>query len=381
MSPISMLQQLVAINSISSVNPTLDQANLPVIELLATWLEDLGFSIEIMPLDKPGKANLIATLGSGSGGLVLAGHTDTVPCDESLWESDPFRLTERHNRLYGLGTCDMKGFFPLAIEAAKSFVDQPLQQPLILLATADEESSMTGAKALSAAGKPLALYALIGEPSDMKPIHLHKGIMLQQLALTGQSGHSSNPALGRNALETMHAAMGLLLDWRTELQKKYRQHQFEIAVPTLNLGCISGGNNPNRICGECQLGFELRLLPGMDSAELQTEIGERLHALAKRDGIGIQLDQVSVPAFAARDNSALLPLCENITGQPRISVSFATEAPFLQQLGMDVVVMGPGNVAQAHQPNEYLEMDIIEPAIDSYHQIIEHCCLRLLPDR
>ncbi|MEH6469270.1 MAG: M20/M25/M40 family metallo-hydrolase, partial [Porticoccus sp.] len=130
-----MLQRLIASNSISSVNPTLDQGNREVIELLAGWLNDLGFTTEIMPLADQRKANLIATLGTGSGGLVLAGHTDTVPCDEKLWNSNPFDLIEKDQRLYGLGTCDMKGFFPLAIEAAKPFLNQPLQQPLIILAT------------------------------------------------------------------------------------------------------------------------------------------------------------------------------------------------------------------------------------------------------
>jgi acetylornithine deacetylase len=146
-----MLQQLIATPSISSVNPALDQGNRAVIELLAGWLENLGFTVDIMPLQDPRKANLIATLGSGPGGLVLAGHTDTVPCDEARWTHNPFKLLEKDQRLYGLGTCDMKGFFPLIIEAARQFSHQTLQQPLIVLATADEESSMSGALALAAA--------------------------------------------------------------------------------------------------------------------------------------------------------------------------------------------------------------------------------------
>lgn len=130
------LRQLVGTSSVSSTDPDWDQGNRAVIDLLASWLADMGFQVEIQDLTPGGdKANLIATLGSGAGGLVLAGHTDTVPFDDGRWHSDPLVLTERDHRLYGLGSTDMKGFFPLAIAAASAFTDTPLKQPLILLAT------------------------------------------------------------------------------------------------------------------------------------------------------------------------------------------------------------------------------------------------------
>ncbi|HBC36509.1 MAG TPA: acetylornithine deacetylase, partial [Marinobacter adhaerens] len=155
-----MLARLISLPSISSASAKWDHSNEPVVRTLAEWLEALGFSVEILEVPgMPGKFNLIGTLGSGPGGLVLSGHTDTVPFDDKRWQSDPFTLTERDNRWYGLGTCDMKGFFPLAIEAARAFVDEDLKQPLIILATADEESSMDGARALAEAGKPKARYA------------------------------------------------------------------------------------------------------------------------------------------------------------------------------------------------------------------------------
>ena len=137
---------LLQTQSISCSQPSLDQSNLDVIHLLASWLEELGFNCQIQEVpNEPGKANLIATLGSGPGGLVLAGHTDTVPCDPELWQYDPFKLTEADGRWYGLGSCDMKSFFALIIEALKQHADKPFKQPLIILATADEESSMSGA--------------------------------------------------------------------------------------------------------------------------------------------------------------------------------------------------------------------------------------------
>ena len=372
---LQMLQALIASNSISSVNPDIDCGNREVIDILANWLEALGFSIEIIPLEDPRKANLIATLGSGPGGLVLSGHTDTVPCDEKLWQQSPFTLTEADNRFYGLGVCDMKGFFPFAIEAAKKFLDKPLQQPLIILATADEESSMAGAKALVAAGKPKARAALIGEPTGMKPIAMHKGILIEKLQIQGKSGHSSNPALGNNALHTMHDALGVLRALQGELKENHHNPLFAIDYPTLNLGCIHGGDNPNRICGHSELGFEIRPLPGMDINELHHLLEQRLLGLGKTEGTQVSIQHLGVPAFAAEEHSELVALCEKLTGYTRESVAFATEAPYLHELGMDVTVLGPGNIDQAHQPDEYMSIDMIEPCIDVLQKMISHHCL------
>ncbi|MDP1520936.1 acetylornithine deacetylase [Porticoccus litoralis] len=372
---IPMLQRLIAANSISSVNADIDQGNREVIELLAQWLSDLGFATEVMPLADPRKANLIATLGSGPGGLVLAGHTDTVPCDDSLWSQDPFKMVEKNHRLYGLGTCDMKGFFPLVIEAAKQFVSTPLKQPLIILATADEESSMAGAQMLAAAGRPRARYALIGEPTGMKPINMHKGIMVEKLVIEGRSGHSSDPSLGRNAMETMHSALGELLKLRDELRGSHNNPAFQVAYPTMNLGCIHGGNNPNRICGRCELGFEIRPLPGMDMTALQQQISERILPLQQRDDVMINIDHYCVPAFATEPHSSMVKICEALTHHSCESVSFATEAPYLKDLGMDVVILGPGSVQQAHQPDEYLPLERIQPTVDFLIQLIGRCCL------
>jgi len=194
------LSQLIAQPSVSCTSPKLDMSNRGVVELLASWLKPLGFHIELMDVAE-GKVNLIATLGSGPGGLVLAGHTDTVPCNPERWQQDPFALTERNNRYYGLGATDMKGFFPVVLAAIDGLGDElkKLRQPLIVLATSDEESSMNGARALAAAGRPKARYAVIGEPTNMKPIRMHKGIMMEAVRIQGLAGHSSDPSLGHNA--------------------------------------------------------------------------------------------------------------------------------------------------------------------------------------
>ncbi len=373
-----MLDALIASPSVSCSSPQFDMSNRGVIELLAQWLELLRFDVRIIPIEgQPTKANLIATRGRGPGGLVLAGHTDTVPYDEKGWRFDPFKLTEHEGRWYGLGATDMKGFFPVAIEAARAFIDTELQQPLIILATADEESSMDGARQLVEQGLPKARFAVIGEPTDLIPARLHKGMMMESLTLTGRSGHSSDPSLGNNALEAMHEAMGELLTLRGELQTRYNNPAFHVQVPTLNLGCIHGGDNPNRICAECELHFDLRPLPGMDIRDLRAQITARLTPLAERRGINIQLRSLfpGVQPFEQPADSELVRAVEKLTGHTAGTVGFATEAPFMQQLGMQTVVLGPGSINQAHQPDEFLTAAQVQPAVEILKGLIRQFCL------
>jgi acetylornithine deacetylase len=372
------LRQLVATPSVSSTDPHWDQGNRGVIDLLASWLEDMGFRTEIQPVSADGaKANLIATLGSGPGGLVLAGHTDTVPFDEGRWQSDPLGLSERDQRLYGLGSTDMKGFFPIALAAAGAFLDTPLKQPLILLATADEESSMNGARALAAAGYPKARAAIIGEPTSLVPVRMHKGIMMEAVRVTGRSGHSSNPELGNNALEGMHSVMGDLMTYRQQLRERYSHDQFAVAAPTLNLGCMHGGDSPNRICGKAELHFDLRMTPHGDNNAAREEISARLAEIAQRHALDIELQSLvmPIPPYEQAADSELVMLAEKLTGHRAEAVGFATEAPFLQQLGMETIVMGPGSIDRAHQPDEYLELDQIQPCITLLQHCIRHYCL------
>ncbi|MEE9103010.1 acetylornithine deacetylase [Pseudomonas nitroreducens] len=368
--------ELIALPSVSCTQAALDQSNRPVVERLAGWLDELGFACELQEVS-PGKCNLIAVLGSGPGGLVLAGHTDTVPYDEALWSSDPLRLDERDGRWFGLGACDMKGFFALAIEAVLPLLEQPLKQPLILLATCDEESSMAGARALAAAGQPLGRAAVIGEPTGLKPIRLHKGVMMERIDIVGQSGHSSDPSLGHSALEAMHAAIGELLVLRGEWQREFANPQFSVPQPTLNLGCIHGGDNPNRICGQCALEFDLRPLPGMQPEALRQAIRERLRPVAERHAVQLDYRPLfpAVPPFEEAADSELVRIAESLTGHSAEAVAFGTEAPYLQQLGCQTLVLGPGDIACAHQPDEHLALERIEPTVELLRGLIRHYCL------
>lgn len=375
-----MLAKLIATPSVSSVSPEFDQSNRTIIDLMAHWLDSAGFAVEVLPLpNQPNKANLIATLGSGPGGLVLAGHTDTVPYDQPLWNFDPFALTETHDRFYGLGIADMKCFFAFAVEAACSFEAKEFQRPLILLATADEESSMEGAKSLVELGRPKARYAVIGEPTGLKPVHMHKGIIMEAVHIHGHAGHSSNPALGANALEGLHKVLGTLINWREELQRHNHDRRFAVPVPTLNLGLVSGGDNPNRICAHSQVHFDLRMLPGMNIELLRQELDRRLIELAAKSP-GLQYSRESLsdgtPPLHTPMDSLLVKSLEKLTGYAAEAVAFCTEGPYLNSLGMDTVIMGPGDIAQAHQPDEYLALDRVQPTVELLKNLIAQFCIK-----
>lgn len=367
---------LIAVPSVSCTQPSLDLSNRPVIDLLAGWLGDLGFACDIQQV-APGKFNLLASYGSGPGGLVLAGHSDTVPFDEKLWQTDPLKLTEVDGRWVGLGSCDMKGFFALAIEAVKPLLDQPFKQPLLILATCDEESSMSGARALAEAGRSLGRAAVIGEPTGLKPIRLHKGVMMERIDILGQSGHSSDPSLGHSALEAMHEAISELKGLRQQWQREYRNPQFSVPQPTLNFGCIHGGDNPNRICGQCSLEFDLRPLPGMDPEVLRAAIRQKLAPLAEQHQVKIDYQPLfpEVPPFEQLADAELVRVAERLTGHTAAAVAFGTEAPYFQRLGCETLVLGPGDIACAHQPGEYLEMSRLQPTVRLLQQLIEHYCL------
>ncbi len=375
---ISMIEMLIASPSVSSINPQWDQTNSGVVELLAGWCEALGFRVEIMPVPgHPGKSNLIASAGKGTKGLILSGHTDTVPFDDSRWNSDPFVLTRRDDRLYGLGTSDMKAFFALVIDALRELDLSSLKQPLILLATADEESNMCGAQALVDAGRQLGRHAVIGEPTGLRPIRMHKGIAMETVRLVGRSGHSSNPALGVSALEGMHRVIGEIMAWRREIQARHRNPMFEVEVPTLNLGHIHGGDNPNRICAECELQFDMRPLPGMELEDLRAELSGRLENLLLGSGLTLQMESPfsGISAMETPATADIVKAAEALTGHPAGSVAFGTEGPYFRQLGMETLILGPGDIDQAHQPDEYLALERIEPMVKLIRSLVNRFCI------
>jgi len=374
---VEVVRTLVAHSSVSSPDPRHDQSNRAVVDSLAEWAEGLGFRVEVMPLADPTKANLIATLGDGPGGLVLSGHTDTVPFDRTRWSTEPLELVEKDGRLYGRGTADMKGFFGAALHAASRFKEGMLKEPLVLVGTADEESTMNGARTLLDNGRPTARRCVVGEPTGLRPVHMHKGILIEALKITGQSGHSSDPGLGVSALEAMHEAIGALLAIREELQAEHRDEAFAVPVPTLNLGRIEGGDSPNRICPSCSLTFDVRPLPTMDLGETRDRVREAVLARFSEAAVDIAFESLAagVPAFRTPADAEIVKVAEELTGETSEAVMFCTESPFFAKLGMETIVCGAGSIDMAHQPNEYISRDGLDAATEFYAQLIHRFCV------
>ncbi len=375
----NMLAELIATPSVSSVSPQFDMGNRAVIDLLAGWLESAGFLVEILPLENHrDKANLIATLGDAAAtdGLILAGHTDTVPWDEARWRFDPFTWTESGGRGYGLGSADMKSFLALAIEAARGFKAGDLRRPLIIVATADEESSMDGARLLARLGRPKARFCVIGEPTNLTPVHLHKGVMMEAVTVFGRSGHSSDPDKGLNAIDGMTRVLAALSTWRDSL-KLQRNTEFLVPYTTVNFGHICGGDNPNRICPECALHFDVRPLPGMDGAALRQALRERVQAALKDTDFTFETHTLSpgVEPFSSGAQSQLAKFLTEISGKAPKAVAFGTEAPFYRDLGCDTVVFGPGRIDEAHQPDEYIELSALDDTVRMLRALIARGCL------
>lgn len=377
------LTELIAENTVSSADPTWDRGNRRAAEALANRLHDVGFDCELLAL--PGnddKVNLVARLGGSAEaaadhGLVFAGHLDTVPFDADAWVSDPFTLTERDQRLYGLGSSDMKGFVALAAGVAAEYAGRKLAAPITLLASADEECGMDGARALQA--QPLApgRHCVIGEPTGLVPIRRHKGIFMERITVHGASGHSSNPGLGANAIDAMHVALTAIHAFRGELAERLQESAFPVPHSTLNPGAIHGGDNANRIPPSCHLDMDLRFLPGLTGDSLRNELRERVRKAVAKTDCRVTFDSLfdGTPAFETSAGAAIVTACEELAGAAAKAVDFGTEGPFYNAMGMESVILGPGDIEVAHQPDEYLGLERIEPMQKILHGLVQRFCL------
>jgi len=371
-----MIKELIATPSVSCVHADLDMSNRGVIDRVAEWSEGLGFEIEIQSVNND-KFNLVARAGSGSDGLVLSGHTDTVPCDPSLWSSDPFTAREADERIYGLGSCDMKSFLALALTASSGVNFKNLKRPLTLVATADEETTMSGARLIADNGKKLGRFCVIGEPTGLSPIRQHKGNLTMSVEFVGQSGHASDPGLGNNALDGMYQFMTALYAYRDKIQQQYNDPAFTIPTPTMNLGHIHGGDNSNRICGACTLLIDIRFLPAMSFETLQTDLEQLAAEVAEARGLGLTTQTFGdgMPAMDTDEASEIAQYLTHITGKKTGSVAFGTEAPYYNSMQTETIVIGPGSINQAHQPDEFLPLTHIDPTIKMLEELIDRFCM------
>ena len=375
---IELYRALIATPSISATDSALDQSNQTLINLLAGWFSTLGFQVEVQPV--PGtrnKFNMLASIGRGPGGLLLAGHTDTVPFDDGRWTRDPFTLSEHNNKLYGLGTADMKGFFAFILDTLRDIDGSKLKKPLYILATADEETTMAGASYFATSSQLRPDCAIIGEPTSLQPVRAHKGHMSNAVRIVGQSGHSSDPSRGVNAIELMHEAISHLLLLRNTLKERYHHPAFDIPYPTMNLGHIHGGDASNRICGFCELHMDIRPLPGLTLNDLNGLLGEALAPVSEKwpGRLTIEALHPPIPGYECPADHRLVTVVEKLLGTKTEVVNYCTEAPFIQEI-CPTLVLGPGSINQAHQPDEYLDTAFIKPTRQLISQVVQHFCLQ-----
>ena len=374
----SILGELIAMPTVSA------DSNLAMIAWLADQLGDLGASVEIQTDASGTKANLLARIGPEEpGGIMLSGHTDVVPVEDQDWTSDPFQMREADGKLYGRGTCDMKGFIAACIAMAPRFAQRDLRRPVTFAFTHDEEVGCLGARNLRGllrdhAARPA--LAIIGEPTEMRMIEGHKGCCEYTTRFTGLEGHGSRPDLGVNAVEYATRYAARLLDLRDELRHRAPPgSRFEPPWTTINVGRLTGGHVHNVIPGQAELDWEMRPVNGADQTFVKEEIAHYvqthlLPAMRRVDpNANIVTDVIGeVTGLEPMDQNAARDLVAALTGANGADlVSFGTEAGLFQQLGMSAVICGPGSIAQAHKPDEFIEIDQLEQCLHMLSKLAE----------
>ena len=359
-----ILSDLIAFPTVSA------DSNLDMIAYLANRLEDCGAQVDVMSDESGRKANLFATLGPlRDGGIVLSGHTDVVPVTDQNWTTDPFKMVERDDLIFGRGSCDMKGFIAATVAMAPFFAQHVRDRPLHFAFTYDEETGCIGAGQLAQnlterSFKPS--LAIIGEPTSMRIVEGHKGCFEYSTHFQGLEGHGSAPDLGVNAIEFAVRYVSRLLDLRDELKHMAPNNsRFEPPWTTVNLGAFNGGHVHNVIAPKASVDWEMRPVQASD-ADFVKEVLKTYCDDVLLPSMRSVCPEASIVTEVIGEGAGLTPTDRNeafeilsaLTGTNRADVvSFGTEAGLFQSLGMDVVVCGPGSIEQAHKADEFLAVD------------------------
>ncbi|HET9820869.1 MAG TPA: acetylornithine deacetylase [Burkholderiaceae bacterium] len=356
-------RRLVRLNTVS------DQSNLPLVECIADHLRTLGVPLRLTWDDARRKANLFATLGQGKpAGVILSGHTDTVPWDGQAWTVDPLGAEVRDGRLYGRGSADMKSYIGLAVAQARAFLEADLPFAVHYAFTFDEETGCFGVAHLIADLRDAGLaprLCLIGEPTGMVPAVAHKGVYRWRCCVKGKPAHSSLTPQAVNAIEGAARLVAYIADQADAWRDRGPRHAgFDVPYTTASVGVIEGGIADNVVPEDCRFHYEIRNLPGVDAEALHAGVRSRAQALAAPmqavdAAAGFRFETIcAVPDFLARTDEPALALAQRLAGTRETTlVAFGTEAGLFQRAGMSTVVCGPGHIAQAHQPDEYVSLE------------------------
>src|SRR5215475_10160796 len=365
----ALLERLVGFDTTSS------NSNIPLIEFVEAYLAGHGVASRRVATDDGLKASLFATVGTADGaGIALSGHTDVVPVAGQAWDSDPFQLVERNGKLYGRGTSDMKGYLACCLAVVPDLQARRLKVPFHIAFSYDEEVGCTGVRPMIGEfGKtlPTPRMVFVGEPSKMAVVDAHKGPVRWRVELTGRAAHSSMPHYGVNAIAYAGRLLGELSRMEEELRAGERDERFDPPFTTLQVTQIEGGTASNVVPVPCWFGWEVRGLPGFEPMLLDRRLKAfaaehclpDMRRLAPEAKITIRATN-QVAAYAADTASGIVPLTLQLAGQNKTyAVSYCTEAGLFQGGGAPAIVCGPGDIAQAHTANEFIDIEELEKCL------------------
>jgi acetylornithine deacetylase len=353
------------------MNTVSQNSNLELIHFVRDELARLGVGSRLTFNAAKTKANLFATLGDNRvGGVILSGHTDTVPWDGQEWSVPPLGAVVKDHpeaRLYGRGSADMKGFIGVALAHAQGFLNSPAPFAVHLALSYDEEVGCFGVRELIAdlreAGiQPLA--CIIGEPTGMVPAIAHKGVYRYKCCVRGKEAHSSLTPQSVNAIEMAARLIGKLRDMAEGFERDERRYEgFDVPFSTASVGQFQGGIADNVVPRDAWFRYEFRDLPTADAKQMQSEIVAQAHSLetamkAVSPEAGFRFETIcEIPSFLGSADDAVTRLAQRLSGQSRTTqVAFGTEAGIFKQSGIPTVVCGPGSINQAHQPDEFVSL-------------------------
>ncbi|HEX9691350.1 MAG TPA: acetylornithine deacetylase [Gemmatimonadales bacterium] len=374
-----LLARLVAFDTTSELS------NRPLVDFVAAYLDGPGVKVVTHPSPDGRKAGLVAMCGPATDpgrrdGVMLCGHTDVVPADQRAWHSDPFQLVEHQGNLVGRGTCDMKGFLALAINLMHRARHRALARPLALLLTYDEELNTTGVREFLAtwpAERVLPRDVVVGEPTELEVVHAHKGMLDLRLDVEGAAAHSGYPHHGRNAIEPAARAITALGTLRQELERERPANAStfaEVPYAALNVGTVRGGVAVNIVPDGCTVGFSIRLLPGMDRADTVNRVQAVVEQALAQTPHRIRIVSESPPMYTEADATVITDLLTLTAKSAPGTVSYATDAGWLQTAGHRCAIFGPGSITVAHKPNEYLPREQFEAAATILTRLVTRRC-------
>ena len=365
-----ILSDLIAFPTVSA------DSNAALISYAATLLEAQGAKIHLQDAPEAGKANLFATFGPETDdGILLSGHTDVVPVTDQVWASDPFALSERQDRLFGRGSCDMKGFIAAALAMVPTLAPQVRDRPLHIALTYDEEIGCFGAQHLATLLHRQHItpgIAIIGEPTEMRVIEGHKGCYEYSTHFHGLEGHGSDPDRGVNAVEAAVRYVNTLLDLKERLKEwAPEDSRFEPPWTTVNVGALQGGTAHNVIASRAQVDWEMRPVSSTDADFVKTALRDFCDQTllpqmrAVYPDAKVELEVIGeVAGLIPTDENAARQIVSELTGANGADVvAFGTEAGIFQEMGMDVVVCGPGSIEQAHKADEFVSLDQLDQCL------------------